>query len=145
MKLKSFLILLITTLALMFFSPLPVAVAASSAPNQSNQAMHRPAMLIAPKPNAPVKLYAQPDLRKGKVGLGLGGDRVTVLRQVGSNEGKLWSYVSLDKDAKTEGWVREDFLSFDNQPLSKPRQEKGKRQQTQKQQAQTQQTQNYRQ
>jgi len=43
------------------------------------------------------------------------------LRQVGSNKGKIWSYVSLDKDPKTEGWVREDFLLFD-QASGKPRQ-----------------------
>ncbi len=95
-----------------FFSTAPLSWAANSASNQSNQDINRPALLIAPKPNVPIKLYAQLDPRKGSIGHALGDDRVTLLRQVGSNEDKIWNYVALDTSPKTEGWGEDTFLSF---------------------------------
>lgn len=94
------------------FSPAPLSWAATSASNQSNQDINRSALLIAPKPNTQIKLYGQPDTRKGSVGQALGGDRVTLLRQVSSNEGTVWNYVALNDSSKIEGWVEDAFLSF---------------------------------
>jgi len=93
------------------FSPMPFAWATSSANNQSNQDMDSPAMLVAPEPDYQIPLYKQPDSLKPTTTYGMGGDQVTILRQVGSNEGITWNYVRLDKDAQTEGWVQEDFIA----------------------------------
>ncbi|EKQ67713.1 hypothetical protein OsccyDRAFT_4001 [Leptolyngbyaceae cyanobacterium JSC-12] len=51
-------------------------------------------------------------MKEQKVGYGLAGDRVTVLEQVGSNEGYFWNYVRFDNTPNAEGWIRTDYLSF---------------------------------
>ncbi|MBF2029422.1 MAG: SH3 domain-containing protein [Oscillatoriales cyanobacterium C42_A2020_001] len=57
-------------------------------------------------------MYAKPSLKEQKIGTGKGGDRVTILEQVGSNEGYTWNYVRFDNPPNLEGWVRTDYLSF---------------------------------
>lgn len=105
MKLKSLLLALLAAIALWLFPPLPVHAA-------SNQAMNLPAVLSAPEPKVEIGVYAKPSLKEQKIGTGKGGDRVTILEQVGSNEGYTWNYVRFDNPPNLEGWVRTDYLSF---------------------------------
>lgn len=82
--------------------------------NQSNQAIQQPARLVAPEPDAKIAIYPQPDTRKRRIGYGMGGDAVTVLEQVGSNQGVTWHRIRFDNDAANdaaaEGWVQGAFL-----------------------------------
>lgn len=78
----------------------------------SNQQMNQPAVLTAPEPGAKINIYAKPGRQEEQVGYGLGGDRVTVLEQVGSNEGYTWNYIRFSNPPNAEGWVRTDYLSF---------------------------------
>ncbi|MEM9217532.1 MAG: hypothetical protein AAGD25_24725 [Cyanobacteria bacterium P01_F01_bin.150] len=52
-----------------------------------NQAQQQSATPIAPKPDYKISIYPQPDQRKRRIGYGKGGDTVTSLEQVGSNQG----------------------------------------------------------
>lgn len=87
--------------------------------NQSNQGMHQPAQLIGPNPNFEIRVYAHPGLEQKRIGYGVSGDRVTVLEQVGSNEGYTWNYIQFEPDSTVKGWVREDFIAFQD-PSSRP-------------------------
>jgi len=78
---------------------------------QSNQDLNQPATLVAPDPNFSIKIYDQPALGKKELGYGLSGDAVTVLQQVGSNNSQSWYLVKFDNEAKTEGWVSENYIS----------------------------------
>jgi hypothetical protein len=40
---------------------------------------------------------------------------VTVLEQVGSNEGDIWKYVQFSGSSQLKGWIREEFLASDIQ------------------------------
>lgn len=105
-------ILLVQMLILTTIVALTVAITPAYATgNQSNQEMNQPAMLIAPDPEFQINVYPKPDTRKRRIGYGLGGDSVTVIEQVGSNEGHFWNYVKFDKSPQLEGWIREDFIA----------------------------------
>ena len=78
----------------------------------SNQNMNQPAVLMAPDPNVEIGIYAKPSRKEQKIGYGVGGDRVMVLEQVGSNEGYTWNYIRFNNPPYAEGWVRTDYLSF---------------------------------
>ncbi|MBD2460953.1 hypothetical protein H6G89_07840 [Oscillatoria sp. FACHB-1407] len=93
--------------SLLIFMSSPSALASDSF---SNQAMHQSALLIAPDPDAQINVYPRPDTRKRRVGYGMSGDRVTVLEQVGSNEGLTWNRVEFEAAPHLKGWVREDFI-----------------------------------
>lgn len=122
MKLNPLVGMILVAIATMTFcfSNAPLSWAATSASNQSNQDINRPALLIAPKPDTQIKLYGQPDTRKASIGHALGGDRVTLLRQVSSNEGTVWNYVALNDSLKIEGWVQDSFLSFQTDQVRAP-------------------------
>jgi hypothetical protein len=122
MKLKQslqILLVVVAAITLLILSPVPVW----AADNQSNQVTNQSAMLVAPEPDFKINIYAQPDTRLPRIGYGLGGDRITVLEQVGSNEGYTWHRVRFDAGEDAEGWVRGDFVAFDN-----PAQSNGMRQ-----------------
>lgn len=80
--------------------------------NQSNQAMNRSALLVSPDRKAKINIYARPDRHQRRIGFGISGDRVIVLEQVGSNEGDTWNHIRLSNTSSLEGWVRQDFLLF---------------------------------
>lgn len=80
--------------------------------NQSNQGMHQPAQLVGPNPNFEIGVYARPGMQQKLIGYGFSGDRVTVLEQVGSNEGYIWDYIQFEPDSTMKGWVREDFIKL---------------------------------
>lgn len=80
--------------------------------NQSNQGTVRPAILIAPEPNFKINVYPKPSTDKRRIGYGLAGNLVRVSEQVGSNEGYTWNHVKFDTPSNLEGWIREDFVSF---------------------------------
>jgi hypothetical protein len=80
--------------------------------NQSNQGMHQPAQLVGPNLNFEIGVYARPGMRQKRIGYGFSGDRVTVLEQIGSNEGYTWDYIQFDPDSTVKGWVREDFIAL---------------------------------
>jgi len=101
-------VLAIVTIAILNFSN----SLAWAAGNQSNQDINQPAMLIAPNPEFKIKIYPKPDTTKHQIGYGLSGDRVTVIEQVGSNEGFTWNYVRFDDLSHVNGWIREDFVNF---------------------------------
>ncbi len=96
---------------LLILTPLPTLAAG----NQSNQDLHQPAMLIAPDPDFKVSIYAKPELNQRRIGYGMGGDRVTVLEQVGSNEGFTWNLIRFDATANLQGWVQDKYVSL--QPI----------------------------
>lgn len=101
-------IVTIATIAVLTVSVLPVGAEG----NQSNQNINRPALLIAPDPDFQINVYPKPDTDKRRVGYGLGGDTVTVMEQVGSNQGYTWNYVRFEKSPQLEGWIREDFVEM---------------------------------
>ncbi|WP_416674602.1 SH3 domain-containing protein [Egbenema bharatensis] len=110
MKIKSMVqAITILTIALLlgWASPAPMVVAA----NQSNQDLNQPALLFSADSNHEISIYPKPDLHPHRIGYGMSGDRVTILEQTGSNEGKTWSYIRLDKPPYQKGWVREDNIS----------------------------------
>ncbi len=93
-----------------FGFPLPGLAAG----NQSNQSMNQPAALIAPEPDVKVGVYPKPGTDKQQVGYGEGGDRVTIVEQVGSNEGVTWDYVRFEKAPQLEGWIQSSFISMES-------------------------------
>lgn len=76
-----------------------------------NQAIDRPAVLVAPEPDAEIAVYLRPEANKQKVGYGVNGDAVTVLEQVGDNQSLTWNHIRFDNPPYAEGWVQEAFLS----------------------------------
>jgi hypothetical protein len=103
------LLVVVVAISLLILSPLPVLAVG----NQSNQAVNQAAILIAPEPDFKINIYPKPDAQSSRVGYGLGGDRVTVLEQVGSNEGYTWHRVKFNAGKDAEGWVQGDFVAFD--------------------------------
>lgn len=93
---------------LLLITPLPTLAAG----NQSNQDLHQPAMLIAPDRDFQISVYAKPEPHQQRIGYGMGGDRVTVLEQVGSNEGYAWNFVQFDRDANLAGWIQDNYVSL---------------------------------
>lgn len=80
----------------------------------SNQDINQAAMLIAPMPNTHIQIYPKPDKTQSQTSYGQTGDRVTVLEQIGSNDGKTWNHIRFKDDSKSllEGWVQSSYLSF---------------------------------
>lgn len=113
-KLKSIImsiIMLIQLLAIVTVAVLTVLVVPVQATtNQSNQDMNRLALLIAPDPDFQINVYPKPSTGKQRIGYGSDGDVVTVIEQVGSNQGYTWDYVRFEKSPQLEGWIREDFV-----------------------------------
>jgi len=72
--------------------------------------MNQPSVLVAPEPNFEIDVYPKPGTDKQRVGYGVGGDQVTVLEQVGSNEGYTWNYVQFAGASALKGWIREEFV-----------------------------------
>lgn len=101
-------VLAIVTIAGFIFSISP----AWAGENQSNQAINQPALLIAPDPDFQINVYPKPDMDRRRIGYGSGGDTVTVIEQVGSNEGYAWNYVQFDDSPNLKGWIREDFIAM---------------------------------
>lgn len=114
MTFKPFIIavLMAIALSLTVFAPFAFADGSLSS-NQSNQSLNQPSVLIAPEPSFKINVYPQPGIEKQRVGYGLGGDRVTVLEQVGSNEGSIWKHVQFADSSKLKGWIREEFVTPD--------------------------------
>lgn len=112
------------TLSLVIFFAVLVALPTPgwAANNQGNQALQQPATLIAPKPSDKISIYPQPDRRKRRIGYGMGGDAVTILEQVGSNQGVAWHHIRVDAPPYTDGWVQEKFLLL-GQPGSESKQQ----------------------
>lgn len=84
----------------------------------SNQDINQSVTLIAPEPNFKIGIYTRPDVKQPRVGYAKEGDRVTVLEQVGSNQGYTWDRVKFDDASKSrtaEGWIRSDYISFQSQ------------------------------
>jgi hypothetical protein len=98
----------ITTILLLITFSVPVLANG----NQSNQGMNQSAILVAPTPGTQIHIYPKPDIQQKQLGHGLAGDRITVLEQVGSNEGYTWDYVKFDSPTKPKGWIRNEFVSF---------------------------------
>jgi hypothetical protein len=84
----------------------------ATARSQSNQDINQPAMLIAPNPEFQIDVYPKPGTEKRRIGYGMSGDGVTVIEQVGSNEGYMWDYVRFDRPPHLEGWIREEFVAW---------------------------------
>jgi len=83
--------------------------------NPSNQSLNQPSVLVAPEPDFEINVYSKPRTDKKRIGYGLGGDRVTVLERVGSNEGYTWNYVQFSSSPTLKGWIREDFVTSEVQ------------------------------
>ncbi len=120
MTFKPFIIavLMAIALSLTVFAPFAFAdgnLDGSLSSNQSNQSLNQPSVLVAPEPSFKINVYPQPGIEKRRVGYGLGGDRVTVLEQVGSNEGSIWKHVQFADSSKLKGWIREEFVAPDIQ------------------------------
>jgi hypothetical protein len=113
---------------ILFCSISPVALAAGNQNNQNqgNQVIAQPAMLIAPDLETKISVYPKPTLDLPRIGYGLGGDRITVVEQIGTNEGYTWNHIRFDTPPNTEGWVQGNFISFANPDL---RSKDGNRQQ----------------
>lgn len=94
---------------MMFGLAIPPALAQ---PNQSNQAIHQSASLVAPDPDMEINIYPKPDTWTARVGFGLSGDPVTVLEQVGSNNGTTWNRIQFEGATEAAGWVQLDYLSL---------------------------------
>ncbi|MGB7416825.1 MAG: hypothetical protein WA902_21695 [Thermosynechococcaceae cyanobacterium] len=78
---------------------------------QGNQA-RKPAALVAPEPDTKISIYSNPEAGQGQTGFGKSGDAVTVLEQIGSNQGTLWNRVRFDNPHYVEGWVQDQFVSL---------------------------------
>jgi hypothetical protein len=106
------------SLTLIVVAPFALAdgsLSSDQSSNQSNQSLNQPSVLVAPEPSFEINVYPQPGIKKQRVGYGLGGDRVTVLEQVSSNEGYIWKYVQFAGSSKLKGWIREEFVTSDVQ------------------------------
>lgn len=117
-KLKPFrvsiqMLAIVTLVTIITIAVLTVSVSPVKAEgNQSNQDINQPALLIAPDPDFQINVYPKPSTDKRRVGYGSGGDTVTVMEQVGSNQGYIWNYVRFEKSPHLEGWIREDFVAI---------------------------------
>jgi hypothetical protein len=89
----------------------PLALAAG---NQSNQGGDRPAALTADAPNFEISVYPKPDSQLDRVGYGLAGDKVTILEQMGVNQGFSWYRVRFENPVATVGWIQGRYLTFIN-------------------------------
>jgi hypothetical protein len=98
--------LLAIALLTLTFSP------AAWAANAGNQAIDQPATLIGPEPDTQISIYPKPATRPGPMGYGISGDGVTVLEQVGSNQGITWDAVRFNNPPYTQGWVQAEFVSL---------------------------------
>jgi hypothetical protein len=87
-----------------------LAIPVMAANNQSNQAMNQPATLISPEPSFKIGVYPKPSSSPKRIGFGVGGDRITILEQVGSNEGDTWDYIQFENPKHVEGWVKDEFV-----------------------------------
>lgn len=76
-----------------------------------NQALNRPAVLVAPEPDVEIAVYLRPETGKKRVGYGVNGDSVTVLEQVGDNQSTTWNHIRFANPPYAEGWVQEEFVS----------------------------------
>ncbi len=119
---KKFMVMIVASVVFMLL--LAPAYAAS------NQDIDQSAMLIAPKPDGKIGIYTRPNVKQSRLGYGQGGDRVTVLEQVGSNEGYTWDHIRFDESSKspTEGWIRSDYLSLQASNNSEPMTDQSKTQ-----------------
>lgn len=117
MTFKPFIIAVLMTIAVSCFTVFaPFAFADGNlSSNQSNQSLNQPSVLVSPEPSFKINVYPQPGIEKHRVGYGLGGDRVTVLEQVGSNEGDIWKHVQFTGSSQLKGWIREEFIASDIQ------------------------------
>jgi hypothetical protein len=116
MKFKPFIVAMLMAIALSLTIVAPFVFADGNlSSNQSNQSLNQPSVLVAPEPSFEINVYPQPGTKKQRVGYGLGGDRVTVLEQVSSNEGYIWKYVQFAGSSKLKGWIREEFVASDVQ------------------------------
>ncbi|NCJ05619.1 hypothetical protein GS597_03665 [Synechococcales cyanobacterium C] len=108
-------ILLIAAIAALSFGSVGWA-----ADNSGNQAINQPAYLTAPNSESEIAIYQQPGTRQPQSGSGTSGDRITILDQVSSNQGKVWNRIRLEKSPQDEGWVQEDFVSLPETPNQAP-------------------------
>jgi hypothetical protein len=108
MQVRQFLKMMIAVLVLLIGLTAP----ALASNNQSNQAMNQPATLISPEPSFEIGVYPKPSSSLKRIGFGLGSDRITILEQVGSNEGYTWDYVRFDNPQHVEGWVQDEFVAL---------------------------------
>jgi hypothetical protein len=106
------LVIVIAVILFSFLSPAALAAGNQNSQNQGNQALTQPAVLFAPDLDTKINVYPKPTLDLPRIGYGLGGDRVTVLEQIGTNEGDTWNHVRFDTPPNTEGWVQGNFISF---------------------------------
>jgi hypothetical protein len=100
--------------AILLLGVSPSTLAAGNQNQGSSQALAQPAMLIAPNPEFKVNVYPKPTLDQPRIGYGLAGDHITVLEQIGSNEGYAWNHVKFDAPPYIEGWVAGNFISILN-------------------------------
>jgi hypothetical protein len=117
MTFKPFIVAVLMAIALSLTVVAPFASADGNLSGNlsSNQSLNQPSVLVAPEPSFEINVYPQPGIKKQWVGYGLGGDRVTVLEQVSSNEGYIWKYVQFAGSSKLKGWIREEFVASDVQ------------------------------
>jgi hypothetical protein len=108
MQVRQFLKMTIAVLVLLIGLTAPVL----ASNNQSNQAMNQPATLISPEPSFEIGVYPKPNGSPKRIGFGLGGDRITILEQVGSNEGNTWDFVQFENTQQPEGWVQDEFVAL---------------------------------
>jgi hypothetical protein len=114
MKRKQALSLILVAVVMVVVLMLPIPAIAAG--NQSNQGMRRSAMLVAPDLKTKISVYPEPTTKKRRVGFGKSGDRVTVVEQVGSNDGYTWNRVQFEASPDSEGWVRGDFVALQDRP-----------------------------
>jgi len=113
MRLRSMLLAVVGAIVALLLNLVPGVVPTAMASNSMNQL----AVLETPDAGAEISVYAKPGRQSQKIGYGLGGDRVTVLEQVGSDEGYTWNYIRFENPPHAEGWVRTDHLSFQLLPI----------------------------
>ncbi|MEO0536993.1 MAG: hypothetical protein AAF215_24430 [Cyanobacteria bacterium P01_A01_bin.123] len=111
----------LAAIALMTLVSYPTA--SWAADYQGNQAINQPARLVSPEPETEIAIYPKPEPRQRRIGYGIGGDRVTVLEQVGSNQGTTWNHIRFDAPPYAEGWVQEEFVSFQAADSANPGQQ----------------------
>ncbi|MGD1905484.1 MAG: hypothetical protein ACFB0C_05740 [Leptolyngbyaceae cyanobacterium] len=98
---------LLLAIALLILAP-----GASLAAGAGNQAIDQPTTLIGPEPETQIAIYPKPATRPGPLGYGISGDSVTVLEQVGSNQGITWDAVRFNNPPYAQGWVQAEFVSL---------------------------------
>lgn len=101
---------LLLAIALLTLTLAPEASWAAGA--QGNQAIDQPATLIGPEPDTQIAIYPKPTTRLGPLGYGISGDSITVLEQVGSNQGIPWDAVRFNNPPYAQGWVQAEFVSL---------------------------------